>query len=104
MQFSSAIPIRGKADAGWAAKRRQAAAMFVEPAQRLTYDGMAERGQHLGHRATLHLGSSVLQSTPGPPASGYALPSALTVPLARRSSPPERSATLAVLDRRLRMG
>jgi hypothetical protein len=35
MQFSSARPSRYKAALGWAAKRRQAAALCVEPAQRM---------------------------------------------------------------------
>ena len=34
IQFSSAIPMRSSANAGWAANRRHAAAMFVYPAHR----------------------------------------------------------------------
>jgi cysteine desulfurase / selenocysteine lyase len=36
IQFSSVIPIRCKTAVGWAAKRRQAAAMLVYPAQRIS--------------------------------------------------------------------
>src|SRR5712692_1296489 len=35
IQFSSAIPMSASAKTGWAAKQRQAAAIFVYPAQRI---------------------------------------------------------------------